>query len=83
MTRATTLTEANKARARTLNYARRIRRMLEDLGASSWNGEEMKRFMNRVRYMTRYEGLTDRDLREMVRYYNREICGRRASFYGR
>lgn len=42
-----------------------------------WSRREADTFINRVMYASCEEGVDDRDLRSMVRMYNRECIGRR------
>ena len=58
------------------SYRRRSLAMRQEYGMQ-WSRREADTFINRVMYASCEEGVDDRDLRSMVRMYNRECIGRR------
>lgn len=62
---------------RRMQYKLRIRAMIKDMALTAWTRAEMTRLLNRIVYISGEEGVTDPDLRVIVRLYNRELIGRR------
>lgn len=70
------MTEHEKKKARRGNHARRIAYLQKDIGIEPWSERETRRLLTRLDNVAG-DGVTDPDLRVIVRLYNRELVGRR------
>ncbi len=66
--------EQMRARLR-MRYKRRARAMIKDMHVRHWTAPDMLRFLDRLELIAG-DAVVERDLRVLVRMYNRELIGR-------